>query len=251
MNCAHAGQLLDAYLDGEVDGSTRLEMAEHLIVCPACAALRADREALVQRVRTAAPRHPAPEGLGLRLRKAAAARAAPDRAPGLRWLPAVAVVLAVAAGSALLGYHAGRSVPAQPPFEALVASHVASLTAGTHLLDVRSDDRHTVKPWLQGKVDFAPAVRDLAAQGYQLLGARLDRVDAHPAAAIVYRVREHVINLYVWRAEGGAAAPPASARARGYAVVTWTEGGLAYAAISDVEARDLETFAQLVREPPR
>ncbi|MGH8616321.1 MAG: anti-sigma factor family protein [Burkholderiales bacterium] len=251
MNCAHAAQLLDAYLDGEVDAATRLDMAEHLAVCPACTVARAAREALVQRARAAAPRHAAPAGLVYRLRKEAETRARPGRLHGLRWLPAAAVVLAVAAGSAALGYHAGRSVPAPPPFEALVASHVASLTPGTHLLDVGSGDRHTVKPWLQGRIDFAPAVRDLAAQGYLLLGARLDRVDTHPAAAIVYRIRNHVINLYVWRAEDGRGAPPAFARARGYGVATWTESGLAYAAISDVDRRDLEAFSQLVREPPR
>ncbi len=254
MNCTHARQMLDAYLDDEVDAATRLAMAEHLAVCPACATQRAEREALVQRIRAGAPRYPAPALLARRISHTVEAGPQPaGRSPrGVSWAQAAAASVVIAAGSALLGYHLGQRPPAQPPYEAVVESHVASLAPGARLLDVTSSDRHTVKPWLQGKVDFAPAVRDLAAQGYTLLGALLGRVGGHEGAAIVYRVRNHVINLFVWRAEDGTeAAPQAVARARGYGVTTWADGGLRYTAISDVDLRDLETFARLVREPPR
>ena len=254
MNCTHARQMLDAYLDHEVDAVTRLAMAEHLAVCPACATQRTEREALVQRIRAGAPHYAAPALLARRISQAVKSepQTSGRSSRGLNWLQAAAAAGVIAVGSAALGYHLGRAPSAQPPYEAVVESHVASLAPGARLLDVASTDRHTVKPWLQGKVDFAPAVRDLAAQGYTLLGARLGRIGGHDGAAIVYRVRNHVINLFVWRAEDGTeAAPQAVARARGYGVTTWADGGLRYTAISDVDLRDLETFSRLVREPPR
>ncbi|MSQ70478.1 MAG: anti-sigma factor [Betaproteobacteria bacterium] len=254
MNCTHARQLLDAYLDNEVDAATRLAMAEHLAVCPTCATQRAGREALVQRIRADAPRYPAPALLARRISHAAnpVPQPAGRGVRGPNWAQAAAAAAVIAVGSAALGYHLGRAPSAPLPYEAVVKSHVASLAPGARLLDVAATDRHTVKPWLQGRVDFAPAVQNLAAQGYPLLGARLDRVGGHDGAAIVYRVRNHVINLFVWRAEDGTeATPPAVARARGYGVTTWAEGGLRYTAISDVELGDLDTFSRLVRESPR
>jgi anti-sigma factor RsiW len=250
MNCTHARQMLDAYLDGEADATTRLDVAEHLTVCPACAEIRTDREALVQLVRATAPRYPAPPLFARRLRENIPAVDAARRSR-FSMLRAAATILVVAAGSAALGFFAGRSAPATPPHEALVARHVASLTSGGHLFDVQSSDHHTVKPWLQGKVDFAPLVLDLSKQGYVMLGARLDNVNDRAAVALVYRIRNHVINLFVWRADDHSPLAPVFARARGYGVATWTQGGLTYSAISDVDRGDLETFAALMQEPSR
>ncbi len=125
-------------------------------------------------------------------------------------------------------------------------SHIRSLAGGaTHLMDVASTDQHTVKPWFQGKLDFSPAVTDLAPQGFPLLGGRVDYIDGHPAAALVYGRRQHLINLYQWpAAEGATGADIASELHRGYTVLHWVTGGLECWAVSDVNASDLREFAR-------
>ena len=132
------------------------------------------------------------------------------------------------------------------PAEQVVASHVASLGPARRLVEVASTDRHVVKPWFQGKVDFAPVVRDLSAEGYALLGGRLDHVAEGQAVAIVYKVREHVVSLFVWRAANPRDEPLALSSARGFSVASWSEAGLRFAAVSDAEAREIEHFARLV-----
>jgi anti-sigma factor RsiW len=156
----------------------------------------------------------------------------------------------IAATGVFAGYWIARPVPDGSLREQVVASHVASLGTARRLTEIPSGDRHAVKPWFQGKVDFAPAVRDLSAEGYVLLGGRLDHVGGGQAAAIVYRVREHVINLFVWRAGAPADEPLSVTPARGFSLATWTESGLRFAAISDTDAREIERFARLVRSPP-
>jgi anti-sigma factor RsiW len=99
-----------------------------------------------------------------------------------------------------------------------------------------------VKPWFNGKIDFAPPVIDLSPQGYPLAGGRLDHIDGHPAAAIVYRRRAHVINLFVW--PGSAPTAPTTEKHEGYTLVRWGQGGLVFWAVSDIDAPDLDGFQQ-------
>jgi anti-sigma factor RsiW len=136
-----------------------------------------------------------------------------------------------------------------PSMDVLVSRHALSL-AGP-LVAFASQDRHHVKPWFHGKVDFAPAVRDLSAMGFVLEGARLERLDGRAAAAVVYRIRNHPINLFVWRAT--APRQPsgiALSQVRGYAVAQWSEQELMFAAVSDVDPRDLERFARAFTPHP-
>jgi anti-sigma factor RsiW len=140
-----------------------------------------------------------------------------------------------------------RPAADDPLREQLVASHVASLADPKRLLDVTAGERHVVKPWFQGKVDFAPSVQDLSADGFVLLGARVDHVGEKQAAAIVYRIRAHVINVFVWRAKAESAAL-VETRSRGFSVASWTEDGLRYSAISDVDSRDVRRLAALLRK---
>ena len=121
--------------------------------------------------------------------------------------------------------------------------HANSL-AGSQLIDVASSERHMVKPWFHGKVDFAPPVRDLSANGFALLGARLEHLGDQPAAALVYRIRKHPVNLFIWRGEQGRARPVRFETAHGFTVGTWSSSGLNFAVVSDVEARKLLVFAQ-------
>ncbi|MCK8784557.1 zf-HC2 domain-containing protein [Roseomonas sp. NAR14] len=148
--------------------------------------------------------------------------------------------LALAASVLLLLPPPGRA----PPFPEAVAAHLRALQPG-HLVDVASEDRHTVKPWFEGRVDFAPPVRDLAGQGFPLVGGRLDFLDGRPVAALVYRRGLHVINLFVRPGAGMEGARSA----QGYNVLAWTRDGMAFQAVSDLNAAELAQFARLLRMP--
>jgi anti-sigma factor RsiW len=122
----------------------------------------------------------------------------------------------------------------------VVTAHVRSLQ-GEHLTDVQTSDQHTVKPWFNGKVDVAPPVVDLTAQGFTLLGGRLDYIDGRSVASLVYRRRTHVINLFVTQGNGSAD-HVANATMQGFNIRHWTTPGLAFFAISDINAQELQEF---------
>jgi anti-sigma factor RsiW len=121
----------------------------------------------------------------------------------------------------------------------------------SHLTDVETSDRHTVKPWLSARLDLSPVVRDFAAEGFPLAGGRLDYIDGHDAAAMVYRRDRHIINLFAFRAPGPAEDAPVQTARDGFNVVRWRMGGLSYAAVSDLEMPQLLMFARLVRSEDR
>jgi len=122
----------------------------------------------------------------------------------------------------------------------LVDNHVRSLI-GDHLTDVRSTDQHTVKPWFNGKIDFAPRVVDLASQGFPLIGGRVDYIRGHTAAALVYGRRKHFVNVFIWPA-GGADAGETTQGYNGYSLLHWVAEGLSYWAVTDASPVDLEAF---------
>ncbi len=151
----------------------------------------------------------------------------------------------------MLGVWVASPVRLPDPREPVIARHVASLRGAQNLIQVASSDRHAIKPWFAGRVDFAPTVRDLQSNGFALIGARLDRVASRDTAVIVYRIREHDINLFVWRIATGSAEPVVASALHGYSIVTWAAEGLGFAAVSDVDSQDLQRFAELVRAPAR
>jgi anti-sigma factor RsiW len=127
----------------------------------------------------------------------------------------------------------------------VASAHVRSLMAEGHLNDVVSTDQHTVKPWFQGKLDFAPVVNDLAPSGYPLTGGRLDYIDGRPVAALTYRSRLHVLNLFEWPAADAGDAKPELVTRNGYSIVRWKRGGLQYWLVSDASPADLLKFAHV------
>jgi anti-sigma factor RsiW len=176
---------------------------------------------------------------------AAGARPAPARTarwPGFRW-PALGFGLGAACAAAL------SLLILAPDRQSLtgeiVAAHIRALQPG-HLQDVASTDQHTVKPWFDGKIDFAPPVEDFTAKGYPLVGGRIDYVGGRPVAALIYRRDKHVIDLFVWPAAGGSGPfPGRAAAAQGYNVVHWRGEGMDFWAVSDVEPTQLNDFAGL------
>jgi anti-sigma factor RsiW len=234
VNCRECEGLLAIYLDGELDAVRTADMEAHLQACQGCAAALERQDALKQLFRQA-PYYKAPEQLRRRVmpRK-------PFRLP--QWLP-------VAASLAVLSVVLWRLAPAASPGieRELVAAHVRSLQA-SHLMDVVSTDRHTVKPWFAGKLDFAPIVEDLNAQGFPLVGGRLDYVSGRQVAALVYKRSQHTINLFTW--PGGASdSAPRLESLQGYNVAHWTHSGMQWWAVSDLGADELKLFASLVAGP--
>ncbi len=165
------------------------------------------------------------------------------------WALAAAFLLVFVSAFGIGRYTAGRSQPvalAQGTLaQEVVACHIRSLMAA-HLTDVISTDKHTVKPWYAGRLSFSPPVEDFAARGYPLVGGRMDYVDGHQAAALVYRFRKHVINAFVWPASG-APMPETTTRLNGYNVVQWSDSEMTWAVVSDLNGQDLERFAGLLR----
>ncbi len=204
-------------------------------------------------IRREATRHAAPPALAGRIREqlrgAAGTRPAPPKTR-VRWLPSLAIFGAGAAASWALSFALLMSPVAGTVGaigDVVADSHVRSLLAD-HLTDVASSDHHTVKPWFAGKLDFSPPVVDLSDEGQPLVGARLDYLDGHPVAALVYRSGPHIVNLFVWPARGAADTAPRLLSRRGYNLVQWTEGGMQAWAVSDLNAVELEAFAGRVRE---
>ena len=251
MTCARVRQVLDALVDRELDAATERGIEAHLAACPECARLKAERTGLIGQLRAAAPYFIAPDRLrstiGTALAENDGARARPIGPP--TWLQTGLLAASAATAALLAGIWIGRPPIDDAQRDPAVASHVASLSPGRRLIDVASTDRHAVKPWFAGKLDFTPPVRDLTAEGFALAGARLDHVGDRQAAAVVYRMRNHDINLFVWRAVAGEQQEEVALSAvRGFGVATWAQDGLRFAAVSDLDARDLERFARLVRQ---
>jgi anti-sigma factor RsiW len=235
--------LLNAYIDGELDPVHTLEFERRLADSPALGAERARIEALRGAMRERLPRETASPAL--RRRVAALGRPQPYAADwGRRWgAMAASIAVAFVVGSAATFVAIGPP-GREPVAEALIASHMRSLMA-SQPIDVASSDRHTVKPWFNGKLPQSPRVVDLTAQGFPLVGGRIDVIGLTPAPTLVYRAQKHVISLTALPAAQRAGAPVRPID--GYNVVEWTDGPLAYWAVSDLAAPELETFAKAFR----
>jgi anti-sigma factor RsiW len=249
--------LAGAYLDGEADPLARAELEGHLAGCAACRQAIEAARGFSAALRAEAEYYEAPEGLAARLAAAAAAAEPGTALPRMRsrrvWLrsPALAMAASLALVAVLsggIGYFSAGTAPQDGVLEQVVDSHVRSLLA-QHLTDVASSDQHTVKPWFNGRIDGAPPVRDLAAEGFPLIGGRLDYLDGRPVAALVYRHGQHPINLFVWPRREGSAQPALATERRGYNIRHWSAGDLDYWLVSDLEMAELAQLEELLRRP--
>lgn len=244
MDCRDVDELLDAYMDRELEPAQSASVREHVATCPGCRQRLADRESLGLAVRRA-PYHAAPDALRMKL---TATRARPRVSHGLAWAASLALVASLAGSAWLLRPAAGMARSANSAdviAEAVVDSHVRAMMA-EHLFDVRSTDQHTVKPWFLGKLDFSPPVDDLAGIGFPLTGGRLDYIAGHPVAALVYTRAKHTINLFIWPDASLAGASSASA-IRGFHVRHWSRAGMAFWAVSDVNDAELDQFVRALQ----
>ncbi|MGA8599699.1 MAG: anti-sigma factor [Bryobacteraceae bacterium] len=249
MSCREIHALLDAYVDGELDLVTTAQYERHLTECANCRGLYERYTDLHRSVKTQIPYFEAPEGLEDRVR--AQLRLDRSGTPTIRlkasfsrwrmWVTA-AVVAAVLAVAAMLATLLNRPSTSGLLAQQVVSSHIRSLMAN-HLSDVVSSDQHTVKPWFSGKLDFSPVVKDLSSDGFPLAGGRLDYLDNRSVAALVYKRRQHTINLFIWPSSESDSNPQ-KLTIRGYNIVHWTQSHMTYWAISDLNANELSEFVR-------
>ena len=268
MNCKEATKLMDGNLDGELDPITSQTIEQHLRECHNCDQGYKAHGALIRAIGNATPYFKAPAALRERIQSAlreeiaerpmrTAARdphvlfrrrrAEPRTillATPWNWLGLAAAIIFAAIIALNVVPRLQRPGADQFLATQLIASHVRSLMAN-HLTDVASSDQHTVKPWLDAKLDFAPAVVDLGSEGFPLLGGRLDYLENRPVAALVYQRRKHFINLFVWPAESGSINKTNTITRQGYQLVHWVDSDFSYWAVSDVSNDDLQTFKQV------
>ena len=248
MNCQQARPLIDFYADGELGAAEILGLEKHFHDCPACASAWRNAQGLKKALKQDALFFPAPA----ELRRAIKAELHSQLKTKSRWdfwnwnWPSIATTgVAITCLALLLTVTLTRPSAQGSLTQEIVSSHVRSLMAN-HKLDIVSTDQHTVKPWFNGKLDFSPPVKDLAAQEFPLIGGRLDYLGGRSVAAVVFQRHKHVINLFCLACErSGFVSLPRSRRAQGYNLVHWSKAGMIFWAVSDLNEKELMEFAQV------
>ena len=254
MDCNETRRLVPLSIDGELDAHSEDVLAAHIESCSACQGYRQRQEAALAAIRSMATYHRATASLRERI-EAALPTAYRDAAVAHRHPAASGWKFAwqllnggglVAAACAVLVL--AVVLPLRPSADErlageLVTSHARALLTN-HVIDVVSSDQHTVKPWFNGKLDFSPPVSDLADRGFPLVGGRLDYLDHHTVAVVVYRHRQHLIDVFVWPSKDTATAPPRSAQ--GYHIIGKTASGMTFRAVSEVNRGDLQQLVDML-----
>jgi anti-sigma factor RsiW len=252
MNCEEVVSLLHPYTDGELDLVRHLQIEQHLQGCASCREQGQHLQSLRAAIATPSLRYRAPESLRARLQAALPSVTPTLPAVRTRSMPPLqratmaASILLLVGMSATMGMllsHPGSSMDERLA-DSVVADHVRSIQVD-HLTDVVSSDRHTVKPWFQGKLDFAPNVPDLSEQGYVLSGGRLDYLVDRPVAALVYLRRLHAINVFIRPAPSEEPKTVRTLTRQGFHLCQWQQSGMAYWAISDLNDEELNEFVRL------
>ena len=237
--CEEMRLLVQADLDGELQSTEAARVSAHLERCAGSVELQRRLMALSDRVRRDSPRHTASAALRARIQAALPPAGRPDVRTRRAWVPGLSfgAGFAMAACLALFVLLPG----ATPLPNVVVAAHVRALQPG-HLLDVGSSDQHMVKPWFDGRLPFAPPVKDLAAAGFGLIGGRLDYLPGRTAAVLVYRGGPHVIDLFAWPGADTLSRLGGSGARDGYNFQRWTADGMSFWAVSDLNAAELADF---------
>jgi anti-sigma factor (TIGR02949 family) len=251
VSCELTQSVLHGYIDGELDAARAADFERHLLSCPECVTALEAQEGLRASVQQASLYEPAPAGLRRKIYSelgasapAPAVRRTSLQSTAWRWLAVAASLLLVVFMGWRLGSERSGNSTESAYLSAFVDAHLRSLQPG-HLEDVVSTDQHTVKPWFDGKLDFAPPVRDFADQGFPLQGGRLDVVHGHTVAALVYGRRKHVINVFIWPTTERDSAPQSGSQL-GYNWIDWRQNGMELCAVSDVSPVDLDALRQLL-----
>ena len=248
MQCDEAQGLISASIDGEVSEASAGDLRQHMAACPACAGVQADFRRLSQQLKSA-EREILPARLETRVRQAlaqAAAEARPTLVRGRPWVRQLTAVAAVCLIAVFGTWTITRYVDSEARIEQdVLSAHVRSLLQESPI-QVASGDPHSVKPWFNGRVEFAPDVKDPAAEGFPLAGARLDYVDGRRVAALVYKRRLHTVNVFVWPSPHAGDIAARLIPVKGYNLLTWSHNGLTYWAVSDLNGAELQQLQALL-----
>ena len=261
MRCDHARERIGALLDGELSNGQRQSVADHAETCPACARYRDELKGLSTTL--AGARERAPQGLARRIQARLAVEQqtemaeiveqhtapmslvarmrAMTSAPALRQIAAMLVVAVVSVSGTWWQMQTVNNE--QLITRDVLAAHVRSLIQD-NTVQVVSNDQHNVKPWFAGRLEFTPVVKDLSAEGYTLVGGRLDYINGKRVAVVVYKKRLHQINVFIW--PNNDAEPVKIETAEGYNIACWSRGGMAFRAISDLNAGELRELPALL-----
>ncbi|WP_283745332.1 anti-sigma factor [Sideroxydans sp. CL21] len=241
-------ELLPAYLDQELGVADLLALEQHLDSCAACQSEFSALSSMRESLKSHAPYFSAPDHLAQRITMSLPRHRTDTPRPiewNLNWMNAGAVLVTVLALAWSGAVYLNQPSSQDRLVEELISSHVRSLQVD-HLSDVVSSDKHTVKPWFNGKLDFSPPVFDLSSSGFPLVGGRLDYLNGRSVAVLVYRHNQHPINVYVWPGKAGTADLKMQER-QGYHLIRWTKDGMEYWAVSDLATNELESFVGALR----
>lgn len=249
MNCRDTQDLLNGYADGELDLVNHLEVEEHLRECSSCARIYDNLRTINAAIADDSLYYRASSDLRMRVKTAlSTVDEEPRRAKAWQWTWQVMTAAFGAIAIAVLGlvFLQLRSTNDDLLAKEIVSAHIRSMMAN-HLTDVPSSDQHTVKPWFDGKLDFSPPVVDTTAQGFQLIGGRLDYVGSRPVAALVYQRRQHFINVFVFPSSDNKESDYKMSVRQGYNVIHWNRSGMTFWAVSDINLGELQEFTQVIQ----
>ena len=250
MRCAECRELLSGHIDGELLDAESKNVRAHLDECAECSREEQVLARTSTLLRQRLVRHSAPDVLKARIRSALAQPnafdpPAPPAPPArLRWVRLAAAGVMIAVTSSALTFAASRGSASRSIADEVVASHVRSLMPG-HLTDVASTNQHNVKPWFNGRLDLSPVVPNLDSAGFPLIGGRLDYLDGHTVAAVVYARRQHMINVYSWPKGGPDIRPADKATEKGYHLLAWRRDGIESWVVSDLNRAELTEFVRV------
>ncbi len=248
MNCDESREMLDPYVDHQLSLGDRRAVENHLQSCASCTAAQARIERLIDVIQ-AGGHYTAPPVLRSRIQSTLRVAAEEEKKTRPWWrswaLGTAPLMSALAAAWIVLTFFAGPSTE-ELAIQEIISAHVRSLMLD-NLTHVASSDRHAVKPWFSDKLDFSPWVKDLSGEGFQLLGGRLDYVQHRPVAAIVYRHRKHVINLFIWPSQSTLSTRPRITARQGYHLIHWRDAGLVYWVVSDLNRAELQDLVDLIK----
>ena len=257
MGCEQWRGKLDSYVDGELDPAEARVLGEHMRVCPACAADALERVQMKRALQMAGERYAASTELRNRVAMSLSARslAPKPRRHFSYWQILAAPALVLLIISLATNFYMGReNARRQRIYSELADLHVAALASPTPV-DVVSTDRHTVKPWFQGKIPFSFNLPELQGSEFTLLGGRVTYFEQTPGAHLIYQIRKHEISVFIFqdRAFGGrgeetASLPAGAARTLSFNVENWTQNGLRYFVVGDANADDIQALSKLLRD---